>query len=87
MPFYTDDIRQSPRQSPSPTNTRLQRALDRRDRFLKRRPHLRAYQAEIDRVLDMSGDCHGRMSVLGTMMEGKLLEMSAEFKKLNQYLH
>ena len=87
MPVYTNDIRRLSRQSPSPTNTRLQRALDRRDRFLKRRPHLRAYQAEIDRVLDMSGDCQGRMSVLGTMMQGKLLEMSAEFKKLNQYLH
>ena len=65
----------------------LQQALERRERFLQRRPHLRAYQAEIDRVLDMSGDCYGRMAVLGTLMQGKLLEMRDEFQKLNQYLH
>ncbi len=65
----------------------LRRAVADRDRFLKQHPHLTAYQAEIDRLLDLSGDSHGRMTVLGTLMEGKLLEMKAQFERLNRHLH
>ena len=54
---------------------------------MKQNPHLQSYQAEIDRVLDLSGDYHGRMTVLGTLMQGKLLEMRDQFKRLRQYLH
>ena len=47
---------------------------------------LRPYQAEIDRVLDKSGNCQGRLSVLGTLIQGKLLEMQKELYKLNEIL-
>ena len=67
-------------------NERLQKALAERERFLERKPHLRAYQAEIDRVLDRSGNAKGRMAVLGTLLQGKLLEMQRELYKLTKIL-
>jgi hypothetical protein len=87
MPNRVDVDDQPPRPKPIAADDNLQRALARRERFLKHHPHLRAYQKEIDRVLDISGDCHGRMAVLGTLMQGKLLEIKNEFRKLNQCLH
>ena len=75
-----------PRLRRIPANQRLQEALDERERFLQRHPHLRSYQEEIDRVLDHSGGTQGRMAVLGTLMQGKLLELQNQFFKLNQYL-
>ena len=56
----------------------LETALAERERFLKENPHMRAYQEEIDDILDKSGGSHGRMAVLGTLMQGKLLEMQKE---------
>jgi hypothetical protein len=67
-------------------NKRLQDALATRERYLERHPHLRAYQAEIDRLLDKSGSVHGRLAVIGTLMQGKLLEMQGEFYKLTSFL-
>lgn len=64
----------------------LQEALAERERFLEHHRHLRSYQAEIDRVLDKSGNCHGRMNVLGTLIQGKLLEMQKELYKLSKIL-
>lgn len=71
---------------PETGNVCLQEALAERDRFLKRHQHLRPYQAEIDRVLDKSGGCHGRLNVLGMLIQGKLLEMQKELYKLNELL-
>ncbi len=64
----------------------LQKALAERERLLARRPHLRAYQAEIDRLLDQSGNRQGRMAVLGTLMQGKLLDLQRELYKLTRLL-
>jgi hypothetical protein len=77
---------QATRQRHATANERLQKALAARERFLKRQPHLRAYQAEIDRVLDKSGDTRGRMEVLGTLLQGKLLDMQRELYKLSQII-
>ena len=65
---------------------RLRHALAERDRYLERNPHLRPLQAEIDRLLDKSGNNEGRMAVLGTLMQGKLLEMQRELVKLSNIL-
>ena len=43
-------------------------------------------QVEIDRVLNKSGNIHGRMAVLGMLIQGKLLEMQNELCKLNRLL-
>ncbi len=67
-------------------NAHLQKALAEREWFLERQPHLRTYQAEIDRVLDKSGDHNGRLAVLGTLMQGKLLEMQKELYRLTEIL-
>lgn len=67
-------------------NAALQKALADRERFLAQHPHLNAYQAEIDRILDKSGDRWGRLAVLGTMMQGKLLEMRRELGRLEALL-
>ena len=71
---------------PTTDNAYLQKALAEREWFLERQPHLRAYQAEIDRVLDKSGDHNGRLAVLGTLMQGKLLEMQKELCRLTEIL-
>lgn len=62
-------------------------ALAEREHFLERRPHMRAYQAQIDRVLDQSGNHHGRLAVLATLMQGKLLEIQRELYRLNKIIH
>ncbi len=64
----------------------LQEAIEERDRFLERHTRLRAYQKEIDRILDKSGNRQGRMAVLGVLMQGKLLEMQRELCKLSEIL-
>jgi hypothetical protein len=65
---------------------RLQHALAQRDRFLERNPRLRPLQAEIDRLLDKSGNNQGRMAVMGTLMQGKLLELQESLSKLSNIL-
>lgn len=65
---------------------RLRQAISARDRFLENNPHLHSYQVEIDRLLDGSGSNQGRMAVLGTLMQGKLLEMQKELNKLANIL-
>jgi hypothetical protein len=67
-------------------NEHLQQAIAARDRFLEAHPHLRSFQAEIDRLLDCSGTHQGRMAVMGTLMQGKLLEMQKELNKLSSIL-
>jgi hypothetical protein len=78
--------RDDPRRQNMTANDYLQEALAERERFLARHLHLRSYQAEIDRILDQSGNCRGRMEVLGTLMQGKLLEMQKELYKLTKIL-
>ena len=73
-------------EQPTTANAYLQKALAKRERFLERQPHLRTYQAEIDRMLDKSGDHNGRLAVLGTLIQGKLLEMQKELYRLTEIL-
>jgi len=87
MPNLNHGARRPPHRQSGSSNERLRRALAEQERFLKQNPQLRAFQAEIDRLLDRSGDAHGRMAVLATLMQGKLLEMRDQFKRLNRYLH
>ena len=63
-------------------NERLRKAIAERDRYLAEHPQLASYQTEIDTVLDKSGNQEGRMAVLGTLLQGKMLEMQNELKKL-----
>ena len=81
-----DNSHYVPYQRSAAANRRLQEALANRERYLECHSHLRAYQAEIDRVLDKSGNVHGRLAVIGMLMQGKLLEMQGEFYKLNRFL-
>ncbi len=67
-------------------NELLQRAMEERDRFLDNNPTLKSYQKEIDRLLDNSGNQQGRMAVLGTMMQAKLMELQKELCSLNAAL-
>ena len=65
----------------------MKKALAERDQLLKRHPHLRACQAEIDRILDKSGNHQGRMAVLATLMQSRLLDMQKELYKLTDLIH
>lgn len=67
-------------------NGLLQKALKDREQFLEQNPRLRSYQAEIDRLLDNSGNNQGRMAVLGMLMQGKLLELQKELCSLSEIL-
>lgn len=78
--------RQVTHQGCTTVNEYLQNALAEREQLLARQPHLRAYQAEIDRILDKSGDSKGRMAVLETLMQGKLLDIQRELYKLTKIL-
>ena len=64
----------------------LHRALDERTRFLEEYPQYKAFQQEIDRVLDKAGSVENRMSVLALLMEAKLVEMHGQLKILNGIL-
>jgi hypothetical protein len=86
MQNFLDEDLFAPGHRVTSANKDLLNALARRERYLARHPHLRTYQAEIDRVLDKSGNIHGRMAVLGMLMQGKLLEMQKELCKLNRFL-
>ena len=68
------------------SNDLLQKALRDREQFLKQNPRLQSYQAEIDRLLDNSGNSQGRMAVLATLMQGKLLELQKELCSLTESL-
>lgn len=64
----------------------LVEALAERSRFLEKYPQYRDFQADIDKMLDKAGSRSNRMAVLAMLIEGKLIEMSQEFKKLNGIL-
>jgi hypothetical protein len=66
---------------PAGTNPSVEHAIAERERFLQRCPHLRAYQQEIDGILDKSGTSHNRMAVLATLIQGKLLDIQKELYK------
>ena len=70
----------------SDVNPQLQAALAEREKFLMRYPHMRSYQAEIDRILDKSGNAQGRMAVLGMLLQGKVLELQRELYKMTLIL-
>ncbi|WP_319523991.1 hypothetical protein [uncultured Desulfosarcina sp.] len=74
---------QKKKRKPASTEEILQAALAERARFLERRPHMKVYQKEIDKLLDKSGSHQGRLAVLGTLMQGKLLEIQKELFNLN----
>jgi len=86
MQDNTDKNQHASRQRSTRADDDLQRAIAERERLLERQPHLRTYQAEIDRILDKSGNRQGRMAVLGTLMQGKLLDMQRELFKLTETL-
>ena len=58
-------------------------AIAERSRFLEQYPQYQEYQREIDRILDKAGSADNRMAVLAMLIEGKLVEMSQQFRMLN----
>jgi hypothetical protein len=81
-----NDIELPAEKRPLSGEERLRKAISARDRFIEGHPHLQPYQEEIDRLLDGSGSSQGRMAVLGTLMQGKLLEMQKELTTLAKIL-
>ena len=58
-------------------------AIAERSQFLEKNPQHREYQSEIDMILDKAGTSDNRMTVLAMLIEGKLIEMSQQFRKLS----
>jgi flagellar motility protein MotE (MotC chaperone) len=71
----------------APSEQRLAEALKAKDRLLKERPSLQAYQDEIDRALQNVIGYEDRMAVLGVMMEAKLHELRESFEALQSVTH
>ena len=74
------------KRDPASATDALQAALAERAQFLRERPHLQAYQNEIDRLLDKSGNHQGRLAVLSALMQAKLLEMQRNLCALNKII-
>jgi hypothetical protein len=66
--------------------TALADALTERAEFLNKNPKHRELQLKIDQLLDKAGSPENRMTVLAMLMEGKLIELHRQLKKLNQIL-
>lgn len=58
-------------------------ALAERTQFLKDHPRHQRFQIKIERMLDKAGNAEARMMVLAILMEGKLVELSGQLKRLN----
>ena len=63
---------------------RVREAVDRRDRFLDKRPELRCFQEEIDRRLKNAGSLENRMAVLAFMIHEHILEFDRALGKLKE---
>lgn len=61
-------------------------ALTEKAEFLNQHPQYRELQKEIDQLLDKAGSSENRMTVLAMLMEGKLIELHRQLKKLNRLL-
>ena len=58
------------------TFEKIQKAVKARDCFLAAHPELMSFQKEIQRRLTCVGGIENRMSILRSMMEEKLIELS-----------
>ena len=61
-------------------------ALAERALFLENNPKYKAFQNEINKMLDKAGSPENRMAVLAVLMEAKLLELQKELRRLNAIL-
>ena len=66
-------------------NKNLEEALAAREKLLKEKPHLQAYQDELDTLLDKV-PAGQRFEVLGQLMAEKLLNLQEQFGKLKEML-
>ena len=66
---------------------KLQKALDARDRFLKRRPELKPFQEELERRLANAGSIESRMAVLGFMLCEQKLEFDRRLLQIRERLN
>jgi len=55
---------------------KIRKAVEARDRFLAEHPELASFQKEIERRLRNAGSTENRMTLLKSMMEEKLFELS-----------
>ena len=51
------------------------------NKFLEEHPHMNAYQAEIEKVLDNMGTEHNRMAMLSIMMKDKVKELGLKLEE------
>lgn len=65
---------------------RLHEALESREALLARRPDLRPFQEEIDRLLAGAGDARNRMAVLEFLMEAHLMRLKRTLTALSDLL-
>lgn len=65
--------------------TPVEKAIKKRDEYLKRHPHLSDYQKEIDETLTKTPDEY-RMQTMEILMKSKLIEMQTQLLFLQNIL-
>ena len=59
----------------------IQKAIEARDEFLRKHPHLKQYQEEIDSILDKCKP-EDRFTVISLLMSGKMVELQNHMANL-----
>ncbi|RLI66030.1 MAG: hypothetical protein DRO67_01750 [Candidatus Asgardarchaeum californiense] len=67
-------------------NDILKKAIQKRDEFLEKHPHMKEFQAEIDDILDKCGNQEDRLATSQILLAGKLEEFSKQLDKI-QYIN
>jgi hypothetical protein len=64
----------------------LQEAINKRDEFLKERPHLKQQQVELDEILDKCRDESDRLAVVNMLMMKSMIELQKHTIKLKELI-
>ena len=64
----------------------LKKAIQERDEFLEKHPHMKEFQAEIDGILDKCGSQEDRLATSQILLSVKLNDLATELNKM-QYIN
>lgn len=60
----------------------IRHALLEKKQLLRKNPSMKAYQAEIERRMDLAGPSENRLAVLAVMIEANLMDLHIHMKEL-----
>jgi len=66
-------------------NDILEKAIQKRDEFLEKHPHMKEFQVEVDELLNKCGNQKDRLITSQILLSAKLNDLSKELEKI-QYI-